>query len=67
MCDVNAEAAQRAVSLYGDVGAVAAHDDLIHDDDIDLVVVLTSMAEHGPFALEALRPASMSWSRSRWR
>ncbi len=55
VCDVNAEAARRAASIYGGSPSVAAHDELIHRDDIELIVVLTSMAEHGPFALEALR------------
>ena len=55
VCDVNAEAARRAAGIYGGSPIVAAHDELIHRDDIELIVVLTSMAEHGPFALEALR------------
>ena len=55
VCDVNAEAAERAARRFGDVGVVADHHDVIHDDAIDVVVVLTSMAEHGPFALEALQ------------
>jgi predicted dehydrogenase len=55
VCDVNAEAARRAASIYGGSPSVAAHDELIHRDDIELIVILTSMAEHGPFALEALR------------
>ena len=55
VCDVNAEAARRAARIYGGAPSVVDHDELIHRDDIDIVVVLTSMAEHGPFALEALR------------
>jgi predicted dehydrogenase len=55
VCDVDAAAAERAARRYGDAGVVADHHDVIHGDGIDIVVVLTSMAEHGPFALEALQ------------
>src|SRR5262245_54118493 len=52
--DVDRDAAERAARIYGDAGPVADHRQLLDDDDVDVVVVLTSMAEHGPLALEAL-------------
>jgi predicted dehydrogenase len=54
-CDVRDDAARRAARLSGDIPAFTDHRDVVHRDDIDLVVVLTSMAEHGPIALDALR------------
>jgi predicted dehydrogenase len=55
VCDVDPDRARRAVGVFGDVAEVADHRAVIHGDDIDIVVVLTSMAEHGRYALEALR------------
>jgi predicted dehydrogenase len=55
VCDIDAAKAQRAADIYGDVAIVADHHAVINGDDVDIVVVLTSMAEHGPYALDALR------------
>jgi predicted dehydrogenase len=52
--DVDRGAAERAARIYGDEGPAEDHRQLLESEHIDIVVVLTSMAEHGPLALEAL-------------
>jgi predicted dehydrogenase len=53
VCDVREDSARRAAERFGGKHTTD-YRDVIADDDVDVVVVLTSMAEHGPITTEAL-------------
>jgi predicted dehydrogenase len=54
LCDVDRRAALQAAEQLPGAEVVGHHADLLSRDDVDAVVVLTSMAEHGPIARDAL-------------
>lgn len=53
-CDIKEEKRQVLLNQFGISNFTTDYRQVIQSDDVDLVMVLTSMPEHGPFALAAL-------------
>lgn len=54
VCDINRQSAAKAAEQLPAATMVANHGEMLSRPDVDVIVVLTSMAEHGPIACEAL-------------
>ena len=67
-CDVKEE--RRSLMLSSDYGYqrfTTDFEEVVGADDVDLVLVLTSMQQHGQVTRAALEAESMCWSKSRCR
>jgi predicted dehydrogenase len=55
LCDARPERQASAQASYGDIPFTTEYQTVLESPDVDLVLILTSMREHGPIAQAALR------------